>query len=63
MKREYRLYINNAGSYSTMKDEDRAYRLFVEQIEQIIAEEQQIFWQSREAANEGQSVASKASTD
>jgi len=34
MKREYRLYINNAGPYSTRKDEEQAYRLFVEQVEQ-----------------------------
>ncbi len=63
MKREYRLYINNAGPYSTRKDEEQAYRLFVEQVEQIIAEEQQIFWQSRENANEGQSAAPRDSND
>jgi len=48
MKREYRLYINCAGAYTATEHEEQAYRRFVEQIEQIIAEEQQIFWQSRE---------------
>jgi Protein of unknown function (DUF4231) len=47
MKREYRLYINGAGSYTSLADEDEAYRWFVENIEAIIAEEQQIYWQSR----------------
>ena len=47
MKREYRLYINGAGGYREAADEERAYLQFVEAIEEIIAEEQQIFWQSR----------------
>jgi Protein of unknown function (DUF4231) len=47
MKREYRLYINGAGPYREVADEERAYLRFVEAIEQIIAEEQQIYWQSR----------------
>ena len=63
MKREYRLYINNAGSYTAMNDEEQAYRLFVEQVEQIVAEEQQIFWQSRDAANDAKLTATKTSTD
>ena len=52
MKREYRLYINNAGPYTFIEDETRAYRYFVEQIEQIIAEEQNNFWQSRDTSNQ-----------
>jgi hypothetical protein len=47
MKREYRLYINGAGAYSEVADEDAAYRRFVENTEAIIAEEQQIYWKSR----------------
>ncbi len=47
MKREYRLYINGAGAYREAADEDQAYLTFVEAIEGIIAEEQQIYWQSR----------------
>ena len=47
MKREYRLYINGAGSYAPeadeAADEDATYRCFVEQIEAIIAEEQHLF--------------------
>ena len=47
MKREYRLYINGAGPYADLADEDEAHRRFVESTEFIIAEEQQIYWQSR----------------
>src|SRR5215217_3372232 len=46
MKREQRLYVNGAGTYRNV-DEDQAYLRFVEAIEAIIAEEQQIYWQSR----------------
>ncbi len=52
MKREYRLYINYAGAYVDAQNEALTYRRFVEQIEQIIAEEQQIFWQSQEVEND-----------
>lgn len=45
MKREYRLYLNNADAYAQAGDEDAAYRLLVERMETIIAEEQQLFWQ------------------
>ncbi len=51
MKREYRLYINSAGGYTAIADEEAAFRHFVEQVEQIIAEEQQIFWQSRDESD------------
>ena len=44
MKREHRLYINGAGPYGDELSEDQAYQLFVEQIERIISEEQQVFW-------------------
>jgi hypothetical protein len=47
MKREYRLYANGAGAYREASDEDEAYRRFVESIEEIIAEEQQLYWQGR----------------
>ena len=46
MKREYRLYLNNADVYAAAEDEASAYRLLVERVETIIAEEQQLFWQS-----------------
>ncbi|MGH8471684.1 MAG: DUF4231 domain-containing protein [Gammaproteobacteria bacterium] len=47
MKREYRLYLNNADPYAAVQDEASAYRLLVERVETIIAEEQQLFWQSQ----------------
>jgi len=47
MKREYRLYINNAGDYAGAAREDEVYRWLVEAVEKIIAEEQNQFWQSR----------------
>src|SRR4051794_16732028 len=46
MKREQRLYVNGAGTYRSV-EEDEAYLRFVEAIESIIAEEQQIYWQNR----------------
>src|SRR3954464_9605569 len=46
MKREQRLYVNGAGAYRNV-EEDEAYLRFVEAIEAIIAEEQQIYWQNR----------------
>jgi hypothetical protein len=45
MKREYRLYLNNADAYGQTGTEDEAYRLLVERVETVIAEEQQLFWQ------------------
>ena len=45
MKREQRLFINDAGSYAGLNDEP-AYRLFVERVEEIIAAEQHGFWQN-----------------
>ena len=47
LKRERRLYTNGAGAYRGIGDEEEAYLQFVENIETIIAEEQQIYWQSR----------------
>jgi Protein of unknown function (DUF4231) len=46
MKREQRLYVNGAGTYRNV-EEDEAYLRFVEGIEGILAEEQQIYWQNR----------------
>ncbi|MBA2594258.1 MAG: DUF4231 domain-containing protein [Gammaproteobacteria bacterium] len=51
MKREYRLYLHNADAYAAAPDEASAYRLLVERVETILAEEQQLFWQSQ--AKEG----------
>jgi hypothetical protein len=46
MKRERRLYTHGAGSYRGLPDRE-AYLTFVEAIESIIAEEQNIFWRER----------------
>jgi hypothetical protein len=47
MKRERRLYVNGAGEYRGLADEEEAFLRFVEAIEAIIAEEQRIYWQNR----------------
>jgi hypothetical protein len=46
MKRERRLYTHGAGAYRGLPDRE-AYLTFVEAIESIIAEEQNIFWRDR----------------
>lgn len=48
MKRERRLYVNGADKYRQSLDEEDAYLDFVEAIEGILAEEQQVYW-----ANQG----------
>jgi hypothetical protein len=60
MKREYRLYTNNADAYAAAPDEDAAYRLFVERVETVLAEEQQLFWQSHAKTPEPQPQATEA---
>jgi hypothetical protein len=47
IKREHRLYVNGAGEYRGLADEREAFLRFVENVEAIVAEEQQIFWQHR----------------
>jgi hypothetical protein len=46
VKRERRLYANGAGAYRDL-DDDIAYLQFVENVEVIIAEEQQVYWRNR----------------
>jgi hypothetical protein len=46
MKRERRLYANGAGAYRAL-DDQTAYLQFVESVEAIIAEEQQVYWRNR----------------
>ena len=46
MKRERRLYANGAGAYRGL-DDDVAYFQLVENVEAIIAEEQQVYWRNR----------------
>ncbi len=62
MKREYRLYLGNADLYAEAPDEKAAYRLLVERVEAAIAEEQQLFWQSR-AKSTARQQAPKPSED
>ncbi len=47
MKRERRLYVNGAGEYRGLADEEAAFLRFVEAVEAIVAEEQRIDWQTR----------------
>lgn len=49
MKREYRLYLTNADAYSQAETEGMAYRMLVERVELVIAEEQQLYWQFHSA--------------
>jgi hypothetical protein len=60
MKREYRLYLNGAGPYVALADEDEAYRRLVENTEAIIAEEQQIYWHSRAESERKNAAGNKA---
>lgn len=46
MKHERRVYVNGAGEYRDLVDEEDAFLRFVEAIEFIIAEEQRIYWRS-----------------
>jgi hypothetical protein len=46
MKREQRLYLNGAGAYRDL-DNEAAYLQLVENVEAIIAEEQQVYWHNR----------------
>lgn len=46
MKHERRLYLHGAGHYRDLSSTD-AYLLLIEAIEEIVAEEQKIFWQTR----------------
>ena len=53
MKRERRLYVNGAAEYREVIDEEEAYLRFVEAVEAIIGEEQQIYWPNRNAETNG----------
>jgi hypothetical protein len=46
MKREQRLYVNGAGAYRGLDDE-AAFLQLVENVEAILAEEQQVYWRNR----------------
>jgi hypothetical protein len=48
MKRERRLYSNGAGSYRGLED-GAAFLQLVENVEAVVAEEQQVYWRDRGA--------------
>jgi Protein of unknown function (DUF4231) len=52
MKREDRLYLNGAGGYRGLEDK-AAFLQLVENVEAIIAEEQQVYWRDRAAPSGG----------
>jgi len=54
MKREQRLYVNACGPYADTADEDERFKAFVMAIEQVIAEEQQIYFGNTAAPKEGE---------
>jgi len=47
MKHEYRLFINGVKPYLKNMDSEEAYHLFIERIENIIGEEQKLYWSGR----------------
>ena len=60
MKRERRLYVNGAGEYRGLADEEEAFLRFVEAVEAIVAEEQRIYWQKRGEGTGDRALASRA---
>ena len=52
IKREQRLYVNACGPYADSADEEQRYKAFVIAIEQVIAEEQQIYFANTGAPKE-----------
>ena len=60
MKRERRLYVNGAGEYRGLADEEDAFLRFVEAVEAIVAEEQRIYWQKRGDRTSNGAPASRA---
>lgn len=61
MKRERRLYVNGADKYRHSLDEEDAFLDFVEAVEGIVAEEQQVYWANQgKRPVQGQAGAGKA---
>lgn len=56
MKRERRLYVNGAGEYRSLADEEEAYLRFVEAIEAAVAEEQRLYWAGHGGGRAGDST-------
>lgn len=52
MKRERRLFVNGAGPYVEIPEDEQAYILFVNRIEEIIAVEQKTFWGARDGSKD-----------
>ncbi len=55
MKREQRLYLYNANPYAAFTDEAGARRRYIDALESIIAEEQKLYWQAVEKADQAKS--------
>jgi hypothetical protein len=58
MKREHRLYANSAAAYRGL-DNEAAFLQLVENIEAIVAEEQQVYWRNRGGEDRAERTASK----
>jgi hypothetical protein len=50
MKREKRLFVNSAMVYAEYPDNRKAFLLFIERVESIIAEEKDDFWKKRDSS-------------
>ncbi len=48
MKREKRLVVNGAMDYAKHPDNRKAFLLFIERVESIIAEEKDEFWKKKD---------------
>ncbi len=51
MKREKRLFVNGAMDYAKYPDNRKAFLLFIERVESIIAEEKDEFWKKRDSSS------------
>ncbi len=54
MKRERRLFINGAAPYDNCADDRKAFLLFINRIEEIIAEEQNNYWSNQDSKTQEQ---------
>ena len=56
MTRERRLFINAVGPYAAIRDEGASLRHFIETVEQIIAEEQKLYFKQDQTAERPESA-------
>ena len=62
MLRERRLFINAVGPYTAIEDEGASLRHFIEAVEQIIAEEQKIYFKQDRTGEPSESAPSAAAS-